>query len=99
MPQLLRLLFLNPFLDALRLDGYNWLIDNTVDTTTKSTDYTYDHIILTDTTDLSGDYGIFRYDLEYGFIEKNRFVILPDGTQIVTEQTKSQKEILKALCA
>ncbi len=32
-------------------------------------------------------------------IEKNRIMILPDGTQIVTEQTKRQKEIFKALCA
>lgn len=32
-------------------------------------------------------------------LEKIRVMILPDGTQIVTEQTKRQKEILKALCA
>ena len=32
-------------------------------------------------------------------LEKNRVMILPDGTQIVTEQTKKQKEIFKALCA
>lgn len=32
-------------------------------------------------------------------LEKNRIMILPDGTQIVTEQTKKQKEIFKALCA
>ena len=32
-------------------------------------------------------------------LEKNRVMILPDGTQIVTDQTKKQKEIFKALCA
>lgn len=32
-------------------------------------------------------------------LEKNRVMILPDGTQIVTEQTKRQKEIFKVLCA
>jgi hypothetical protein len=52
------------------LDSYYWLIDDTVDTTKKSTDYTYDRIILTDTTDLSGEYGVFRYDLEYGLTEE-----------------------------
>lgn len=51
------------------LDSYYWLIDDTVDTTRKSTDYTYDRIILTDTTDLSGDYGVFRYDLKYNLTE------------------------------
>jgi len=47
---------------------YYWLIDDSVDTTTKSTDYTYDRIIVTDSavSDLSGDSGVFRYDLEYG---------------------------------
>jgi len=48
--------------------AYYWVIDDSVDTTTKSTDYTYDRIIITDsaTFDLSGDAGVFRYDLEYG---------------------------------
>lgn len=32
-------------------------------------------------------------------LEKNKVMILPDGTQIVTEQTKRQREILEALCA
>lgn len=32
-------------------------------------------------------------------LEKNRVMILPDGMQIVTEHTKKQKEIFKALCA
>ncbi len=48
------------------LSEYYWCIDNTLDTTTKSTDYTYDRIILTDSSDFNGDAGVFRYDLEYG---------------------------------
>ena len=47
--------------------GYYWVIGDGVDTTTKSTDYTYDRIIVTDSavSDLSGDSGVFRYDIEY----------------------------------
>ncbi|UGV41691.1 endonuclease/exonuclease/phosphatase family protein [Methanococcoides orientis] len=52
------------------IDGYFWLIDNSLDTTTKSTDYTYDRIVLTDASDLSGENGVFRYDLEYGLSEE-----------------------------
>ncbi|MCL7415469.1 MAG: IS1634 family transposase [ANME-2 cluster archaeon] len=42
-----------------------------------------------------------RYSVEALIIEieKNKVMILPDGTQIVTEQTKRQREILEALCA
>ncbi|WP_406669858.1 endonuclease/exonuclease/phosphatase family protein [Methanolobus sp. ZRKC4] len=47
------------------LDEYYWLIDDSEDTTTKSTDYTYDRIILTDDSDFTGEFGVFRYDLEY----------------------------------
>jgi deoxyribonuclease-1-like protein len=45
---------------------YTWIIDNSLDTTTKPTDYTYDRIILTDTSDYTGDCGVFRFDTEYG---------------------------------
>jgi len=45
---------------------YVWIIDNSQDTTTKSTNYTYDRIILTDTSDYAGDCGVFRFDTEYG---------------------------------
>ena len=47
---------------------YYWVIDDSVDTTTKSTDYTYDRIIVTDSavSDLSGDAGVYRHDIEYG---------------------------------
>jgi endonuclease/exonuclease/phosphatase family metal-dependent hydrolase len=47
------------------LDDYYWVIDDTHDTTTKATDYTYDRIILTDESDFTGDYGVHRFDLEY----------------------------------
>lgn len=52
------------------LDAYYWVIDDSQDTTTKSTDYTYDRIILTDDSDLAGEYGVFRFDLEYGLDEE-----------------------------
>jgi endonuclease/exonuclease/phosphatase family metal-dependent hydrolase len=52
------------------LDAYYWVIDDSQDTTTKSTDYTYDRIILTDNSDLTGDSGVFRYDLIYGLDEE-----------------------------
>lgn len=45
---------------------YAWIIDNSHDTTTKSTNYTYDRIILTDTSDYAGECGVFRFDTEYG---------------------------------
>ena len=50
---------------------YYWVIDDSVDTTTKSTDYTYDRIIITDSavSDLSGDSGVYRFDLEYRLSE------------------------------
>jgi len=47
------------------LDEYYWVIDDSKDTTTKSTDYTYDRIILTDSSDFTGDFGVHRFDLEY----------------------------------
>lgn len=37
------------------IDVYHWVIDDSVDTTTKSTDYTYDGIVLNDNSDLTGD--------------------------------------------
>ena len=52
------------------LDEYFWLIDDSIDTTTKSTDYTYDRIVMTDTSDIVGNHGVFRYDLEYGLSEE-----------------------------
>jgi len=53
---------------SLSSSEYYWVIDDGVDTTTKSTDYTYDRIIITDSavSDLSGDSGVFRYDFRTG---------------------------------
>jgi len=50
---------------------YYWCISNSVDTTTKSTDCTYDRIIITNPTAayFTGDSGVFRYDIEYGLTE------------------------------
>ncbi|SFM25059.1 endonuclease/exonuclease/phosphatase family protein [Methanolobus profundi] len=48
------------------LDAYQWIISDDLDTTTKTTNRTYDRIILTDTSDFTGDAGVFRYDTEYG---------------------------------
>jgi len=47
------------------------VISDGVDTTTKSTDYTYDRIIITDSavSDYTGDSGVHRYDIEYGLSE------------------------------
>jgi len=52
------------------LDSHSWLIDDSVDTTTKSTDYTYDRIVITDTSDFAGEAGVFKYDLEYGLYQE-----------------------------
>ncbi|WAI01355.1 lamin tail domain-containing protein [Methanogenium organophilum] len=50
---------------------YEWIIGNDVDTTTKSTDYTYDRIVLTKsvTPYFTGDAGVFRYDTQYGLTQ------------------------------
>lgn len=51
----------------LRTNGYYWIINNSVDTTTKSTDCTYDRIIITTPalTDYTGNSGVFRFDTAY----------------------------------
>ena len=54
---------------------YYWLIDNSLDTTTKSTDYTYDRIILTDSADFNGESGVFRFDIEYGLTEDETITV------------------------
>ena len=53
---------------TLSSSDYYWCIDNNVDTTTKTTDCTYDRIIITNSavSDFTGDIGVFRYDMEYG---------------------------------
>ncbi len=51
----------------LRSSDYNWVINNSVDTTTKSTNCTYDRIIITTPakTDYTGEAGVFRFDTAY----------------------------------
>jgi len=51
----------------LRSSDYIWVINNSVDTTTKSTDCTYDRIIITipAKTDYMGNSGVFRFDIAY----------------------------------
>jgi hypothetical protein len=46
---------------------YYWCINNSVDTTTKSTDCTYDRIIITSPAvpDFTGNADVFRFDTEY----------------------------------
>ncbi len=52
----------------LRNSEYFWAIGNSADTTTKSTDCTYDRIIFTSAVEpyFTGDSGVFRFDTEYG---------------------------------
>ena len=54
------------------LSDYYWCINNSVDTTTKATNCTYDRIIITNSSvaDFCGESGVFRYDLEYGLTEE-----------------------------
>ncbi len=56
---------------TLRCSDYFWCIDNGMDTTTSSTDCTYDRIIITDSMEqyFSGDAGVYRFDTEYGLSE------------------------------
>lgn len=51
----------------IRSADYYWVIDNTVDTTTKSTECTYDRIIISNParTDFTGEAGVFRFDTAY----------------------------------
>ncbi len=51
----------------LRSNDYYWVINDSIDTTTKSTDCTYDRIIITTPakTDFTGEAGVFRFDTAY----------------------------------
>ncbi len=51
----------------LRSSDYYWVINNSIDTTTKSTNCTYDRIIITTPakTDFTGEAGVFRFDVAY----------------------------------
>jgi len=56
---------------SLKGSEYVWIIGNDVDTTTKTTDRTYDRIVLTNSAAsyFTGDAGVFRYDTEYGLTQ------------------------------
>lgn len=62
---------------ALRSSDYCWVINNSVDTTTKSTDCTYDRIIITNPakTDFTGDAGVLRFDVEYNLNYNNTITV------------------------
>ena len=63
----------------LRNNEYYWIINNSVDTTTKSTNCTYDRIIITTPaiTDYTGNSGVFRFDMAYN--------LTYDGTIVVSD--------------
>jgi endonuclease/exonuclease/phosphatase family metal-dependent hydrolase len=54
--------------DALYLknSSFTWVIPDSADTTTKSTNCTYDRMILRSNESYSGNWGVFRFDTEYG---------------------------------
>jgi len=61
----------------LRSSDYYWIIENSVDTTTKSTDCTYDRIIITNPaiTDYTGNSGVFRFDSVYNLTYENTIAV------------------------
>ena len=71
---------------SLSGSGYYWVIDNSVDTTTKSTEYTYDRIIIMDSavSDYTGDSGVYRFDVEYG-LSDNETVAVSDHYPVYAE--------------
>ena len=52
---------------TLSSTDYYWCVNNSLDTTTKTTDCTYDRIIITNeaVSDFTGDAGVLRFDTEY----------------------------------
>ena len=53
---------------SIKNSSFIWIIPDTADTTTRSTDCAYDRIILSESANESyaGEWGVFRFDLEYG---------------------------------
>lgn len=50
----------------MKSGGYMWIIENSLDTTTGTTDCTYDRIVLTGSNNFyAGDAGVFRFDIKY----------------------------------
>ena len=71
---------------TMNSSDYYWCINNSLDTTTKSTNYTYDRIIITNQTvpDFCGESGVFRYDLEYG-LTVNETIAVSDHYPVYAE--------------
>jgi endonuclease/exonuclease/phosphatase family metal-dependent hydrolase len=61
----------------LKSSDYFWIINNSVDTTTKSTVCTYDRIIITSPAknDFTGDSGVFRFDSVYNLTYENTIAV------------------------
>jgi endonuclease/exonuclease/phosphatase family metal-dependent hydrolase len=61
----------------LRSSEYYWVINNSVDTTTKSTYCTYDRIIITTParTDFTGEAGVFRFDTAYNLTYESTIAV------------------------
>lgn len=70
----------------LKSSDYYWVINNSVDTTTKSTDCTYDRIIITSParTDFTGDSGVFRFDTAYN-LTYNATIAVSDHYPVYAE--------------
>jgi endonuclease/exonuclease/phosphatase family metal-dependent hydrolase len=70
----------------LRSSDYLWVINNSIDTTTKATNCTYDRIILTSqaTTDFTGNSGVFRFDEAYN-LSYNMAVSVSDHYPVYAE--------------
>jgi len=65
---------------------YFWIINNSVDTTTKSTDCTYDRIVITTPaiTDYTGNSGVFRFDTAYS-LDYESTIAVSDHYPVYTE--------------
>jgi endonuclease/exonuclease/phosphatase family metal-dependent hydrolase len=70
----------------LRSRDYYWLINNSVDTTTKATDCTYDRIIITipAIADYTGNSGVFRFDEMYN-LNYNSTIAVSDHYPVYAE--------------
>jgi hypothetical protein len=70
----------------LKSSDYYWIINNSVDTTTKSTDCTYDRIIITTPaiTDYTGNSGVFRFDSAYN-LNYDSTIAISDHYPVYTE--------------
>jgi endonuclease/exonuclease/phosphatase family metal-dependent hydrolase len=70
----------------LRSSDYYWLINNSVDTTTKATNCTYDRIIITipSVADYTGNSGVFRFDEVYN-LNYNSTIAVSDHYPVYAE--------------